>query len=137
MQLQVADYIYLVAAAFFVIAGLFRGLSGFFAFVAALVASAALSFYFWPVICLKFGDVFLRSAVTAVGAILVFGIVRFVVKFVLRKIISQPSDSIVGMVFALVLSAAFLYVASSSPIVREYSSLASYLSHIGEKPQEQ
>ena len=133
MQLQVADYIYLVAAAFFVIAGLFRGLSGFFAFVAALVASAAL----WPVICLKFGDVFLRSAVTAVGAILVFGIVRFVVKFVLRKIISQPSDSIVGMVFALALSAAFLYVASSSPIVREYSSLASYFSHIGEKPQEQ
>ena len=51
MQLQVADYIYLVAAAFFVIAGLFRGLSGFFAFVAALVASAALSFYFWPVMC--------------------------------------------------------------------------------------
>ena len=80
---------------------------------------------------------FLRSAVTAVGAILVFGIVRFVVKFVLRKIISQPSDSIVGMVFALALSAAFLYVASSSPIVREYSSLASYFSHIGEKPQEQ
>ena len=129
MQLQVADYVFLLAATLFVIAGLFRGLSGFFAFVAALVASTVVSISLWPLICLSFADVFVRGAVAAVGAIIVFGIVRFLVKFILRKIISQPSDSIVGMVFALLLSVALLYVASASAIVREHSALSTLLSH--------
>ena len=127
MQLQTADYVFLALAALFVIAGLFRGLSGFFAFVSAVVASAVASVAFWPAICLRFADVFARGAIAAVGSVLVFAAVRFAVKFVLRKLISQPSDSIVGMVFALALSAAFLYVSSSSALVREHSFLACFV----------
>ena len=125
--LQTADYIYLIASAVIVIMGLFRGLSGIFAFVNAVVAAGVLSVFFWGRICDSFPSLWMRALVVIVLSVVTFSVVRCVVKFVMRKMLSQPSDSIIGIFVSLALCVVALCSASTLPVVREYSSLAVYI----------
>lgn len=130
--LQTADWIYLMASAVFVVLGLFRGLSGIFAFVSALVAAGVLSVSLWGRLCATFDVLWSRALAAVVLAVVTFGIVRCIVKLVMRKMISQPSDSIIGVAVSVLLAGVLLCTASTLPLVREYSALATYVyPHVG------
>ena len=104
--------------------GLFRGLSGTLAFVAAIIAAGAMAVFGWPLSETWFAAVWQRGAVTLVATLLTFGLVRLLVKRSVNGLLAQPSDAIfgcfVGMIAGLLLIVAWAY----SGFCIEYSTLA-------------
>ena len=120
-----ADY---ALAAFTVIAavmGLFRGFSGTMAFVIALAAAGAVFGFGWPYSEMFSKTVWIRAAAVLAAALLSFGVIRYVVKKCVNGLLSQPADSIFGLLAGVAVGALAALVWACSGMFLEYSNIVS------------
>ena len=121
MQFLPADYAIGGVAVVFAGLGLFRGFSGTLAFFVAAGCAAAAGVFFRPFAVQMFGAEWSRVLVNIVVSVLVFGLVRIVVKKTVNGLLAQPTDSIAGVATGLVLWAALVYAATFAPWMIERS----------------
>ena len=119
MNFQPADYVLGVFTAFLALGGLFRGFSGMFAMLVAGAASLA-----WPASAGMLSSVWQRGFAVCVCTLLVFGVVRIVVKKTVGGLLDQPLDAIFGCAVGLVCAALAILAISAVPEARAYSLVA-------------
>ena len=124
MQFQGLDYALCGAAALFAVLGLFRGFSGVFAFLVASVATAFASVWLWPHVAALSGMMWLRVIIAVFAGVVVFGVVRILVKKVVNGLLAQPVDAFAGLSIGILCGVLMLLVASRIPAARERSALA-------------
>ena len=121
---QPADYALCGLTAVMAVTGLFRGVSGTLAFALATAAAACAATFGWPYSASFTPVVWMRAAGTLVGTLLVFGLVRLLVRKFVGGLLAQPSDALFGLLvgasFGVLLLAAWAY----SGFALEYSYLA-------------
>ena len=123
MELLPADYALCGLTLVLAVTGLFRGFSGTLAFVLA-TASAILAGMFGWTYSESFTPVlWMRGAGTLVGTLLVFGLVRMIVKKLVNGLLAQPSDALFGMAIGALCGAVVLVAWASSGLYPEYSNL--------------
>lgn len=105
MELLAPDYVVLAIALAGCVVGLFVGFSGALAFLLATVVAGGAASFAWPMLVSEFPSVGLRGTVVAIGALILFGIVRALVKRFVHGLVAQPGDAIFGALISA--SAAF------------------------------
>ena len=123
MELLPADYILLGFAFLAMIAGGVCGLSGMVAFASALGLSVFSAFMLWPFALERFNSHWAAALAVFVAAILVYAIVRVILKKTVNFMMSQPSDSILGMLVGLVLALGIVYAWARIGFFAEHSSI--------------
>ena len=126
-----ADYVLCGLTIVTAVLGLFRGFSGTLGFVLAVVAAAFVAGLGWTYSASLASVAWQRAAGVLVATLLVFGLVRLVVKKVVNGLLAQPSDAIFGLLLGIAVGAALLAVWAHSGIYLEYSHLAKALSAYG------
>lgn len=128
MDLLPADYVLLGLTAVLAVLGLFRGFSGTLAFVIASAAAALTAPFVWIRSAAYLAAPWTRALAVLVLVLLVFGLVRLIVRKLVNGLLAQPSDAIfgfvVGVLSGLLLVAAWAY----GGFYLEYSALATGLS---------
>lgn len=124
MNFQPADYVLGVFTAFLALGGLFRGFSGMFAMLVAGAASFAAATWAWPASAGMLSSVWQRGFAVCVCTLLVFGVVRIVVKKTVGGLLDQPLDAIFGCAVGLVCAALAILAISAVPEARAYSLVA-------------
>lgn len=123
MTFLAADYALMAFTAIMAVMGLFRGLSGMIAFIAATVVSVFAASFGWTY-SLQISDVvWIRALVDLVATLLVFGLVRLVIQKAINGLLAQPSDAIFGMFLGLISGVCLLLAWAKSGIYLEYSNL--------------
>ena len=110
MELTGADYVVLAVTLGGAIIGLFIGFSGALAFLCGTAAAAAAGTFAFPMLASEIANVWVRGAAVGLGGLIVFGLVRLIVKKLVHGLVAQPGDAIFGSLTAAVSSFA---VASS------------------------
>ena len=119
-----ADYALCGIAVVMSVLGLFRGFSGTLGFVLGAIAAAFAASFGWPYSA-SFTDVaWQRGAGVLVTTLLVFGIVRLIVKKLVNGLLAQPSDAIFGFLTGAALGVLILAAWAYSGAYLEYSFLA-------------
>ena len=125
-SLHTADWLLIIFAASVAVTGLFRGFSGTVAFIAAFCASAVSGTVAWN--CGYDGAVWIRSLIVLVVSLLVFGLVRVIVRKCVNGLLAQPADSLLGFLsgvaVALMVAVAWAY----SGFYTDYSLIVSEIS---------
>ena len=124
MQLLPADYVFLGITAVVAITGLFRGLSGSLAFVLATAAAVVAATFGWPYSATLTSEPWLRGLGLLVAALVVFGVVRLVVRKLVNGLLAQPADAIFGFLLGVLLGALALAGWAKSGFHVECSNLA-------------
>ena len=124
MQLLPADYALCGITLVMAVTGLFRGFSGTLAFMLATVAAAGAGFLGWPYSASFTPVLWMRGAGTLVGVLLVFGLVRLIVKKLVGGLLAQPSDALFGAVIGSLIGVLLLVIWSYTGFHIEYSNLA-------------
>ena len=124
MQLLPADYVLCGITLVMAVTGLFRGFSGTLAFMLATVAAAGAGFLGWPYSASFTPVLWMRVAGTLVGVLLVFGLVRLIVKKLVGGLLAQPSDALFGAVIGSLVGVLLLVIWSYTGFHVEYSRLA-------------
>ena len=124
MQLLPADYVLGGITLVMAVTGLFRGFSGTLAFMLATVAAAGAGFFGWPYSASFTPVLWMRGAGTLVGVLLVFGLVRLIVKKLVGGLLAQPSDALFGAVIGSLVGVLLLVIWSYTGFHIEYSNLA-------------
>ena len=124
MQLLPADYVLCGITLVMAVTGLFRGFSGTLAFMLATVAAAGAGFLGWPYSASFTPVLWMRGAGTLVGVLLVFGLVRLIVKKLVGGLLAQPSDALFGAVIGSLVGVLLLVIWSYTGFHIEYSNLA-------------
>lgn len=119
-----ADYGFMALSVVLVMMGLFRGVSGFLAFVSALAGAAAAAVCLWPHTTNVSQELWVRCAVELVAVLLVYGLLRMIIKKAVNGLLSQPSDSVFGVLIALLFAGFVVFLASKNDSVREHSKIA-------------
>ena len=122
-ELQTADYILCGLTIVAAVTGLFRGFSGTLAFAAASAAAAAAGSFGWAYSATLTDSLWQRGTGVLVATLLVFGLVRLVVKKLVNGILAQPSDAILGALLGAALGVALIVVWAYSGLYPEYSAL--------------
>ena len=119
-----ADYAICGITIVMAVLGLFRGFSGTLGFVLGAVAAAFAASFGW-VHSASFTDVaWQRGAGVLAVTLLVFGIVRLIVKKLVNGLLAQPSDAIFGFLVGAALGVLILVAWAYSGAYLEYSTLA-------------
>jgi len=100
MDLTIPDYAILAVTLGAAVVGLFVGFSGALAFLSGLIASGFAGFFAWPLSANFIASVWVRGLAVGVGALLVFGLVRYLVKKFVHGLVAQPGDALLGMLVA-------------------------------------
>lgn len=100
MELGVLDYIILTMTLCGVIVGLFIGLSGAVAFLVGSVAAGFAGRLGWPLSAHLFEAGWSRMLAVIVFTLVVFWIVRLLVRKTVHGAVAQPGDSIFGALVA-------------------------------------
>lgn len=124
MQLLPADYVLCGITLVMAVTGLFRGFSGTLAFMLATVTAAGAGFLGWPYSASFTPVLWMRGAGTLVGVLLVFGLVRLIVKKLVGGLLAQPSDALFGAVIGSLVGVLLLVLWSYTGFHIEYSNLA-------------
>ena len=124
MQLLPADYVLCGLTLVMAVTGLFRGFSGTLAFVLASVSAAFAGCLGWPYSASFTPVLWMRGAGTLVGTLLVFGLVRLVVKKLVNGLLAQPSDALFGALIGALIGVLLLVLWAYTGFHVEYSSLA-------------
>ena len=103
--------------------GLFRGFSGTLAFMAAIAAASVAGFKAWELAPNWLGQLWMCGAATLIVVLIVFGIVRLIVKKIVNGILAQPSDAIFGFVAGAVAGLVVIFVWAKTGIYTEYSNI--------------
>ena len=104
MELTGADYAVLAVTLGGAVIGLFIGFSGALAFLCGTAAAAAAGTFAFPMLASEIANVWARGAAVGLGGLLVFGLVRLVVKKLVHGLVAQPGDAIFGSLVAAVSS---------------------------------
>ena len=112
MDLTVLDYAILVVTLASLVGGLFFGFSGALSFLAGLLASAFFATFAWGSAASLVPSAPGRAATVGILSLLIFGLVRIVVRKVVRGLVAQPGDALLGAVFSA-LSGAILSCAGA------------------------
>lgn len=127
-DLQNGDFVLLGIAAVMTLTGLLRGFSGTLAFVLASLAAAAVGTYAWTQLHAMSLQTWMQILAVILIGILVFGLVRLLVKKIVNGLLAQPADAVFGMIvgFAFALALAAIWAVSGihheqSRIVRQLS----------------
>ena len=123
MQLLPADYVLCGLAVAMAVTGLFRGFSGTLAFALASFASALTAMFGWARSEAFTQTMWMRGAGTLVATLLVFGIVRLVVKKLVNGLLAQPTDALFGALVGAGLGVALLVAWAYSGLYPECSNL--------------
>jgi len=124
LELQAADYVLCGATLVATVTGLFRGFSGTLAFAVAAASASLAGSFGWAHSATLTDSLWQRVAGTLVAVLLLFGIVRLVVKKFVNGLLSQPSDAIFGALVGAGIGAAALVAWAYSGLYTEYSALA-------------
>lgn len=100
MELTVPDYAILAMTVGGAVIGLFIGVSGALAFLAGAVAASVAGYFAWPLSADFIGAAWLRGIAVGVVSLLVFGIVRWLVKKFVHGLVAQPGDALLGSFLA-------------------------------------
>ena len=119
-----ADYALCGLTVVMAVLGLFRGFSGTLAFVLAVLAAAFAGSFGWTYSASVTAVAWRRAAGTLVAALLVFGLVRLIVKRLVNGLLAQPSDALFGFLIGAALGVLLLAVWAYSGAYLEYSTLA-------------
>ena len=123
MELLPADYALCGLTLVLAVTGLFRGFSGTLAFVLATASAVLAGMFGWTYSESFSPVVWMRVAGTLVGTLLVFGLVRMIVKKLVNGLLAQPSDALFGMAIGVLCGAVVLVAWASSGLYPEYSNL--------------
>ena len=123
MELLPADYALCGLTLVLAVTGLFRGFSGTLAFVLATASAVLAGMFGWTYSESFTPIVWMRVAGTLVGTLLVFGLVRMIVKKLVNGLLAQPSDALFGMAIGVLCGAVVLVAWASSGLYPEYSNL--------------
>lgn len=104
MELTGADYAALAVTLGGAVVGLFIGFSGALAFLCGTAAAAAAGTFAFPMLASEIANVWVRGAAVGLGGLIVFGLVRFLVKKLVHGLVAQPGDAIFGALVAAVSS---------------------------------
>lgn len=126
MEFLPADYVILAFTGAMAVLGLFRGLSGTVAFLAATSAASLAATFGWGFSAAHFEVFWQRAAAVGVGTLIVFGLVRMIVRKFVNVLLAQPGDAIFGFLSGLVLGAIVIAVWGWFGVGLEYSNLAAY-----------
>ena len=119
-----ADYVLCGITVVMAVLGLFRGFSGTLGFVLGAVAAVFAASFGW-VYSESLTDVaWQRGVGVLVVTLLVFGIVRLIVKKLVNGLLAQPSDALFGFLTGAALGVLMLAVWAYSGVYLEYSFLA-------------
>ena len=124
MILLPADYLLGGLALVLAVTGLFRGFSGTLAFCLASAAAGAAGMFGWPYSQTFTPVVWMRGAGTLVTVLLVFGIVRMIVKKLVNGLLAQPTDALFGALVGIGMGAVLALAWAWSGLYLEYSSIA-------------
>ncbi len=130
MPLTIVDICFIALTVVSVLIGLLRGASGFLAFAAATAGASVAAIHCWSYTLRISEAAWIRVIVSLVLALLIFAILRAVVKKIVNGLLSQPSDSFFGIVIALLLSVAIVFFASKTDLAKEHSSIAVFASEL-------
>lgn len=100
MQFGGADYVIFALAGAGGVIGLFIGFSGALAFLAGAFAAAAAGTYGYGALGGLVMHAGLKALTTGVVTLLVFGLVRYLVKRLVHGLLAQPGDAIFGSLVA-------------------------------------
>ena len=103
--------------------GLFRGFSGTLAFMAAIAVASVAGFKAWELAPNWLGQLWMCGAATLIVVLIVFGIVRLIVKKIVNGILAQPSDAIFGFVAGAVAGLVVIFVWAKTGLYTEYSNI--------------
>lgn len=121
---QVADWLLAGIAVVMAVLGLFRGLSGTLAFMLAALAAVLAGNFGWLYSADFTEVVWQRAAGTLVAVLLVFGLVRLIVKKIVNGLLAQPSDAILGFLVGALFGVVLVFGWAWSGMYLEYSWLA-------------
>lgn len=127
---QPADYALCSVAVIMSVTGLFRGFSGSLAFLAAVAASVATVVFAWPRSGLMTDVMWMRVGGVLVLTLVVFGIVRIIVKKTVNGLLAQPTDALMGFLIGAASALLILAAWAFSGVYLEYSTLATRLSRV-------
>lgn len=96
MSFQPSDYAILATSLFGVVVGLFIGFSGALAFLCGAIAAGAFATIAFPFLAGEIANVWVRGILVGVAALLVFGLVRLIVRKLVHGLLAQPGDAIFG-----------------------------------------
>ena len=122
-ELQPADYVLCGFTIVAAVTGLFRGFSGTLAFALASAAAAASGSFGWAYSATLTDVVWQRGAGVLVATLLVFGLVRLIVKRIVNGLLAQPSDALLGALVGAALGVAVIIIWAYSGLCPEYSAL--------------
>lgn len=100
MQLASADYVILALGFGGGVIGLFIGFSGALAFLSGSFAAAAAGTFGYRLLDGVVMHAGVKGLVSGVGALFVFGVVRFLVKRLVHGLLAQPGDALFGLLVA-------------------------------------
>jgi len=123
-----ADYVLCGLAVVMAVLGLFRGFSGTIGFFVAVAASGLAAAFGWPWSETLCDVLWMRVAGVLTGTLLVFGVVRLVVKKLVGGLLAQPSDAVFGFLLGVAIAGLLLFVWAQSGLYLEHSRLARELS---------
>ena len=122
-QLLLADWAILAFIGLLAIGGLFRGFSGSVAFLLAMAAAFICGVIAWNLSADYLSQDWQRGAATFVVALLLFGIVRVIVKKIVNVLLAQPADALLGFVAGLAAGVAVVAVWAKTGAFLEYSTI--------------
>ena len=123
MELLPADYALCGLTLVLAVTGLFRGFSGTLAFVLATASAVFAGMFGWAYSASFTPELWMRAAGTIVGTLLVFGLVRLLVKKFVNGLLAQPSDAVFGMAIGALWGAVVLVAWAYSGLYPGYSNL--------------
>ena len=123
MQLLIADYAIGAIAVALAVLGLIRGLSGSLAFAAASAMAVCAGSFGWEYTAAFTAVTWQRVCAELVATLLVFALVRIVVRRLVNGLLDQPADAIFGFLAGLGIAALLVFAWARSGLFVEYSRL--------------
>lgn len=128
MTMLPADWALAAVTVALAILGLFRGFSGALAFSVSMLGAGVTAAYGWGLSAQYLHETWQRGGAVLVAALLVFGIVRVIVKKLVNGLLAQPTDAILGFAVGALTGALIAFAWAKMGLYLEYSSLVTELS---------
>lgn len=127
MNLLPADYVLAGLTIVLAVTGLFRGFSGTLAFLLASSAAVATGSFGWPFSAGLTEEIWMRAAGVLVAVLLIFGLVRMIIRKLVNGLLAQPSDALFGALIGACVGVLIAVGWAWSGFHLEYSNIATQI----------